>query len=103
MSGDATWDAIRAQSHADWNTAPAVLHPLDEARPSLHGTLELQRFALIFTAGDFTLHIYRRWISALNPGETPGELRFELTGVSWRAVVLTPTEDRGWIHWAAGR
>lgn len=99
----AEYEQFSAEHYRDWHTAPAVLYPADTTREPLRGTLERRRFDLVFESDDQTVTIPRTFLTALDPGDHPGELRFTVERLRWKAIVFTPARDLGWIYWAAGR
>jgi hypothetical protein len=105
MSEDVSWNeyqAASAQIQREIQTAPAILHFVDEREPWV-GTVERQRSSLWFESGVHRVTIFRRFLTALDSGDSPGELRFTVEGLPLESIVLKPARELGWIYWAAGR
>ncbi|MFP1628117.1 hypothetical protein ACLB9X_23785 [Streptomyces sp. 5K101] len=97
------FEAFNAHHHREWTTADAVLHHADESREPLTGTLELHRYSLVFKSVERDITIFRQFLTALDPGDVPGELRFTIVELPWTSITFTPAREEGWIYWADGR
>ncbi|WP_405482979.1 hypothetical protein [Streptomyces sp. NBC_00009] len=105
MSEDVSWNEYQemsAQARREMQTAPAVLYFVDEREPWV-GTVERQRDSLLFESGAHRVTIFRQFLTAFVPGDSPGELRFTVEGLPLKSIVLKPARELGWIYWAAGR
>ncbi|MFB6677154.1 hypothetical protein ACFCWG_33065 [Streptomyces sp. NPDC056390] len=105
MGDDMSWaeyQEFSAQVKRETHTAPAVLYFVD-AREPWTGIVERQRSFLLFESATHKLTIFRKFLTALDPGDSPGELRFTVEGLPLKSIVLKPARELGWIYWAAGR
>jgi hypothetical protein len=99
----AEYQEYTSQWHRDSYTAPAVLH-FNDGREPLVGTLEREsEDHLLFESQTQSIMIFRKYLTALDPGDRPGELRFTVEGLPLETIVFTPARELGWIYWAAGR
>ncbi|MGA5041678.1 hypothetical protein ACPCA8_32175 [Streptomyces capoamus] len=96
------YQEFQARLDRESRTAPAVLY-FDDGQDPLVGTLERQRQHLLFKSENRTVTIFRSFLTALDPGDKPGELRFTIDRSPLAAIVFTPVREIGWIYWAAGR